>query len=83
MMNVLLLMTVSGVISPTRQPSSTRQYFGIALPAVQRLAVEDGLEARLVAFDRLRTVALLGHVGLLRRERRAGQCRQKASSTTQ
>src|ERR1022692_2482804 len=28
MMNVLLLMTVSGVISPTSAPSSTRQYLG-------------------------------------------------------
>jgi hypothetical protein len=28
MMNVLLLMTVAGVISPTSAPSSTRQYFG-------------------------------------------------------
>src|SRR3954447_21755987 len=28
MMNVLLLMTVSGVISPVSAPFSTRQYFG-------------------------------------------------------
>jgi hypothetical protein len=29
MMNVLLLITDSGVISPTMQPFSTRQYFGL------------------------------------------------------
>ena len=62
MMNVLLLITVSGVISPTSAPFSTRQYFGIALPPVERLAVEDRLETRLVAVDRLGPIALLRHV---------------------
>ena len=61
MRNVLLLITVPGVISPTSAPSSTRQYSDRP-PTVERLAVEDRLEAGLVAVQRRRPVALLRRV---------------------
>ena len=41
-------MTFSGVVSPTISPFSTRQNVRVAIPAVQRLAVEDRHEARRV-----------------------------------
>ena len=62
MMKVLLLMTVAGVISPTRAPVLDAPVGRVPVPASERLAVEDRFETRLVASDGFGPIALFGHV---------------------